>query len=128
MPFSYHSKKLDIKFLFSWKGRQISYFFCHISGTGSVTFKRRLSKSIEPSPRKRCEFSRYRLISHFFDYISGSGSRSRDLFTLDLWPHYGFQTSSRLFKSVELSLRKIVSSRRSGQKITFPVISPEPEV
>ena len=103
MPFSYHSERLDTKFLFCWKGRQISYFFCHISGTGSVTFKRTLSKSNEPSPSKICEFSRDQLITHFFDYISGTGSRSRDLFTLDLWPHYGFQTSSRLFKSVELS-------------------------
>ena len=74
MPFSYHSKRLDTKFLFSWKGRQISYFFCHISGTGSVTFKRRLSNR--------------------FSHILG----------------------------------KDVSLVEVGLKVTFSIISPEPEV
>ena len=65
----------------------------------------RLSKSIEPYLRKRCELRKDRPISHFFDYISGTESRSHDPFTLGLWPHYGFQTSLRLFKSVQLSPR-----------------------
>ena len=69
MPFSYHSlHRLDTRFLFSWKSRHESHFFGHISGTGSrrhIYFKLdlwthcsfqtspRLSKSIEPSPRKK---------------------------------------------------------------------------
>ena len=93
IPFSYHSKKLDTKFLFSCKGRR----FGHISGIGNRrhdSFKLDLwphcsfqtdpssSKSIEPSPGKRCEFSRDRPISQFFDYIFGTGSRRHDLFHL----------------------------------------------
>ena len=60
-----------------------------------------LSKSVQPSPRTRCEFSRGRPKSYFFRYIFGTGSRSHDSFTLDAWTHYGFQTSQRLFKSVQ---------------------------
>ena len=66
----------------------------------------RLSKSVQPYLRKRCEFSRDRSKSHFFDYISGTESCSRDPFTLDLWPHFRFQTSLRLSKSVPPSSRK----------------------
>ena len=35
IPFSYHSKRLDTKFLFSWKVRHISHFFDYTSGTGN---------------------------------------------------------------------------------------------
>ena len=39
-------------------------------------------------------------------YISGTGNLCHDTFTLHLWPYFSFQTSSRLFKSVQPSLRK----------------------
>ena len=99
----------------------IGQFFDHISGTGSrlhdqftldlcplVSFQTRpnLPKSVQSSPRKRCEFSRNWPISHFFDYISGTGSRRHDLFTLDLWPLVSFQTRPNLSKSVQSSPRK----------------------
>ena len=92
----------------------------YISGTGSrrhdlftldmwphFSFQKslRFSKSVEPSPRKRCEFDGSRPKNHISCYISGTGNRRHDPLTLDLWPHFSFQTSLRLFKSVEPSPR-----------------------
>ena len=61
----------------------------------------RLFKSVEQSPRKRCEFSRDRPKSHCFDTISKTGSHRHDPFTLDLWPYFSFQTSPSLSKSIQ---------------------------
>ena len=44
--------------------------------------------------------------NHISGYISGTGSRRHNPFTLDLWPHFSFQTSPRLSKSDQLSPRK----------------------
>ena len=115
MPFSYHLKWFGTKVLFSWKGRHIRHFFGHISGTGSrrhnpftfvqcpySTFRMslRLSKSVLPSPRKRCEFNGSRPKNPIPGYISGTGSHYHDPFTPYL----------------------------VGPKVTFLVVSPEPEV
>ena len=122
LPFSYYSKKLDTKVLFSWKGRHTySHFFGHISGPGSRhhgTFKLdlwpqcsfqtslRWFKSVQPSPKNRCEFMKSRPKNHISCYISGTGSRCHDPFTLELWSYFSFQTSPSLSKSVQPSPRK----------------------
>ena len=121
MPFSYHSKRLDSKCLFYGKGRHISHFFGHISGTGSrghgtfildlwpqCSFQTspRWFKSVERSPSNRCEFMKSRPKNHISCYIYGPGSRRPDLFTLDPWPYFGFQPSPGMFRSVKPSPRK----------------------
>ena len=121
MPFSYNSKKLDTKVLFSWKSRHISHFFGHISGTGSgrhgtskldlwpqCSFQTspRWFKSVEWSPRNRCEFMKGRPKNHISCHISGTGSCRRDSFTLDPWPYFSFQTTFSLPKSVQPFPRK----------------------
>ena len=121
MPFSYHSKRLGARVLFSWKVRHVSRFFGHISGTGSQrhgTFKLdlwphfsfqtspKLSKSVEPSPRKRCEFNGSQPKNHISGYISGTGSRRHNPFTLVQYLYSTFRMSTRLFNSVKPSPRK----------------------
>ena len=58
-------------------------------------------KSVQPSLGKRCEFDGSRPKNHISGYISGTGSLRHDPFPLDLWSQFSFQTSLRLFKSVE---------------------------
>ena len=123
MPLSYHSlHRLDTRLLFSWKGRHLSHFFGHISETGSrrhIYFKLnlwthcsfqmspKLSKSIEPSPRKKCEFEKSRHKNHISGYSSETGSLRHNPFKLDRWHHKGFQMSSNLLKSVQSSLKNM---------------------
>ena len=73
-------------------------------------------------------FWKYLPIDQFFDHISGTGSRRHDSFTLNPWPYFSFQTSPGLSRSVQSLPRKSVSLIEVDLKITFPVISPEPEV
>ena len=65
-----------------------------------------LPKSVQPSPRKRCEIIGSWPKNHISDYISGTGSRYHDPFKIYLWPHFSFQKSPRLSKSVERFPRK----------------------
>ena len=91
----------------------------------NVAFKR--AQSVEPSPRNRGEFMKGWAKNHISGYISGTGSHRHDPFTLDLWLHFSFQTSPRLSKSVQPSLRNRSRLCVDGY-VTFSVISPEPEI
>ena len=84
-------------------------------------------KSIVLSPRKRCEFAMGWPKNHISGYTSGTGNHRQDPFTLDLWPHFSFETSPRLSKSVHPSLRNRSRLCVDGY-VSFSVISPEPEV
>ena len=107
MPFSYQSKRIDTKVLLSWKGRHISHFFINISSMVTLWLSNdpRMFKSIELSPRNRCEFVIGWPKNHISGYTSGTGSHRHDTFTLDLCPHLSFKTSPSLSKSVQPSPR-----------------------
>ena len=55
----------------------------------------KLSISVRPSQRKKCEYSRCQPIIHFFDYISGTGSLRHNPFTLGQFP-YGIRCTTLL--------------------------------
>ena len=122
MPFSYHSKRLDTKFLFSWKGRHD--LWPHFSLQTSP----KLPKLVQPSPRNRSRyFVRIRL-RHLFGYTSGIGSLCHNPFKLDQWPYESFQMKPSLFKSVQPSPRnrsRYIVRRRLRH---FFLLSPEPKV
>ena len=121
----------------------ISHFFGHISGTGSrhhIYFKLnlwthcsfqtspKLSKSIEPSPRKKCGFEKGRPKNHISGYISETGSHRHIYFKLINGHTVAFKRVQGCPNRLSHLRERNVSSRRAGIKITFPVISPDPQV
>ena len=66
-----------------------------------------VSKSVLPSPRNRCEFENLRIfrLSYLNRYISGTGSVRQMTSKLDQWPDMTFQMSLSVSKSVQPSPR-----------------------
>ena len=126
---------------------RLRYLNRYISGTESVckityeldqwpdiTFQMSLSvsKSIQPSPKNRCEFENVRIfhLRYLNRYISGTGSVCQMTYELDQWPNITFQMSLSVSKSVKPSLRNRCEFERMRicPYVTKTVISPEPEL
>ena len=65
-----------------------------------ITFQMSLSvtKSVQPSPRNRCEFENVRIcrLRHLNRYISGTGSVRQMTSEFDQWTNIAFQISLRV--------------------------------
>ena len=61
-----------------------------------------VSKSVQPSPRNRCEIEKVRIyrLRHLNGFISGTGSFRPMTSEINQWPNSSFQTSLSVPKSV----------------------------